>query len=220
MSEKCLGIFAKYWQPGQVKTRLAATIGEQRSAQVYQWFLETLLDRLTHCGDRHILVYSPPERVADFEQIAPAQWQIAPQAEGNLGQRMQAFFQQQHESGCQRVVLVGSDSPNLPLEYVRQAFELLNDHPVVLGPTEDGGYWLIGTSGRVQPIFENIPWSTPQVWPATLAALDAAQLSHATLPTWYDVDVAEDLDRLIDELQKDCHKDQALIRLLKKLDEK
>jgi rSAM/selenodomain-associated transferase 1 len=213
MTEKCLGLFAKYWQPGQVKTRLADEIGAERAAEAYSHFVMTLLERLSGCGEQRFLVYSPRERSPEFTAILPAGWQSQPQAEGDLGLRMKSFFEQRFAAGCQRVVLLGSDSPNVPLAYVSQAFDLLKEHDVVLGPTEDGGYWLVGAAGNVPDIFEAIPWSTPQVWPATLAAIGAASLSHAVVPTWYDVDLQNDLNRLINDLQQNPGREPALDRL-------
>jgi rSAM/selenodomain-associated transferase 1 len=213
MTEKCLGLFAKYWQPGQVKTRLADEIGAERAAEAYSHFVATLLDRLSGCGEQRFLAYSPRERGPEFAALLPDGWQSQPQAEGDLGLRMKSFFEQRFAAGCQRVVLLGSDSPNVPLEYVSQAFDLLRQHDVVLGPTEDGGYWLVGAAGGVPGIFAAIPWSTPQVWPATLAAIGAARLSHATVPTWYDVDLQNDLSRLINDLQQNPGREPALDRL-------
>jgi rSAM/selenodomain-associated transferase 1 len=213
MTEKCLGLFAKYWQPGQVKTRLADEIGAERAAEAYSHFVATLLERLRGSGEQRFLVYSPRERGPEFTAILPDGWQSQSQAEGDLGSRMKSFFEQRFAAGCKRVVLLGSDSPNVPLEYVRQAFDLLKEHDVVLGPSEDGGYWLVGAAGGVPDIFEAIPWSTPQVWPATLAAIGTASLSHAVVPTWYDVDLQNDLSRLISDLQQDPGREPALDRL-------
>jgi hypothetical protein len=96
---------------------------------------------------------------------------------------------------------LGTDSPNLPLEFVVRALVELETHKVVLGPTEDGGYYLVGAQGPVvPPIFTGIAWSTCHVWHETIRALQAAGASFAVLPSWYDVDNADDYQRLLDEL--------------------
>jgi rSAM/selenodomain-associated transferase 1 len=213
MTDLCLGLFANYCQPGLVKTRLAMQIGAERAATVYYQFVTTLLQRLGDCGEQRILAYAPSERGSQFATILPDGWQLQSQADGDLGLRMKSFFEQRFAAGCQRVVLLGSDSPNVPLEYVSQAFDLLRQHDVVLGPTEDGGYWLVGAAGNVPNIFAAIPWSTPQVWSATLAAIGAAGLSHAAVPTWYDVDQQNDLSRLISDLQQHPGREPPLDRL-------
>lgn len=219
MRDECLGLFAKYWHPGLVKTRLAKSIGPERAAAAYLQFVSTLLERLGACSEQRWLAYSPSERASQFETILPGGWKLEPQAAGDLGLRMKSFFERRFAAGCQRVVLLGSDSPNVPLEYIRQAFDQLQGHDVVLGPTEDGGYWLVGAAGGVPDVFEAIPWSTPQVWSATLAAIRTAGLSHAVLPTWYDIDEHDDLFRLMTDLRRDSGGEPALDRLRDMLDE-
>jgi glycosyltransferase A (GT-A) superfamily protein (DUF2064 family) len=138
---------------------------------------------------------------------------------------MDDFFRTSFAGGAQQVVLIGSDSPTLPRDFIQQAFDELRRHEVVLGPTDDGGYYLIGLSRgtwprltetqvrvserlahvtsepyRVPPIFDDMPWSTPQVWPETIRRLDERGHSYAILPAWYDVDEPRDLKRLRDEL--------------------
>ncbi len=214
----CIGLFAKYWQPGQVKTRLAATLGDEQAAKAYQQFVVTLLHRLQNIGDERWLAFSPPDRQGEFKPITAGHWQLEPQAEGDLGQRMHTFFANRLAEGHQRVVLLGTDSPSVPLTYVEQAFAQLRNHDVVLGPTEDGGYWLIGVSTEVPEIFANIPWSTPNVWQATIAALESEGRNYATAPTWYDVDEYTDLQRLMADLRTDSHLEPELGKLLHALE--
>ena len=210
----CLGLFAKFWQPGAVKTRLAATLGDVESARIYQQFVLTLLDRLANIAQHQYLCFTPGEHKPDFERISPEPWQLEPQTEGDLGLRMQTFFQNKLSDGHQRVVLLGTDSPNVPIDYIRQAFQDLQTHDVVLGPTEDGGYWLIGLSTEVPKLFANIPWGTEQVFEKSIAALKATNHSYSLLPTWYDVDVLEDLARLKSDLQAASPLEPALQKLL------
>jgi len=192
-------------------------MGPQRAAAVYREFVATLLQRLSECNAEKWLVYAPAELVGEFQEIAPAGWQLAPQTEGDLGNRLQTFFARRFAAGSERVVVVGSDSPQLPLESIQQAFDQLRTNQVVLGPTEDGGYWLVGASGRVPDIFSGIPWSTPRVWEATIEALQASQTTHSTLRVCYDIDHGHDLQRLLDELQSTVGSDPHLERLLKRL---
>jgi len=159
VKRECLGLFAKYWQPGAVKTRLAATVGPERAAEIYRHFVVTLTRRLADCGDDRWVAITPWLRASDFREIVSEQWHLEAQSEDdNLGSRMRAFFAGRLAAGYGRVVLLGSDSPNVPVEYVNQAFQQLCTHDVVLGPTEDGGYWLVGAAGAVPPIFDAIPW--------------------------------------------------------------
>ncbi len=175
-----LAMFAKFWQPGEVKTRLAAAIGPGAAVQLHRAFVETLLGRMHGVAQRCVLAYSPSERRSEFAALvrgatlggresissppraveAPSgsaatkptpdpfahasSWSLAPQSPGDLGARMAHFFQSSLAGGAERVVLIGSDSPTLPIEHVRQAFDELRRHEVVMGPSDDGGYYLIG----------------------------------------------------------------------------
>ncbi len=208
-----LGIFAKYWEPGKVKTRLAATIGHERASRIYRAFVETLLTRLTDCGQRRILAISPPDRLNEFRSVAGEAWNIEVQADGDLGARMKHYFDSAFANGSQSVVLLGSDSPDVPLANVENAFELLEESPVVLGPSDDGGYYLIGASGETPPVFDRIAWSTPTVLYETIQQLNRADVRHALLPTWYDVDDRDSLARILDNLQASGTLDSALSNL-------
>ncbi len=195
-----LGIFAKYWQRGAVKTRLAATFGADQAAEVYRAFLTTEVERLAELADRQVLAVSPASTVSAFREVFPDGWQIEPQCEGDLGARMEHYFSSALAADADRVVLLGSDSPSVPVAYVEQAFASLESNDAVLGPTADGGYYLIGIRGRVPPIFTGVAWSTSQVWEQTVTRLQAANLTFAELPDWYDVDDAADLQRLRHDL--------------------
>jgi hypothetical protein len=195
-----LGMFAKYWEPGRVKTRLAAAIGDQAASSLYRRFVLTLVQRFAEVGRRRVLAYTPAERRTEFESLAAEDWQLAAQAGGNLGERMQAYFANAFRSGATRVVLIGSDSPNLPLDYVNDAFQQLDDAPVVLGPADDGGYYLVGAAGSVPPIFAGIQWSSPQVWAQTLNRLRNADCPYGVLPVWYDVDDLASLRQVYQDL--------------------
>ena len=198
----CFGIFAKYWEPGKVKTRLAATLGNEPASQIYRLFVSTLVSRFRHCADIRELCFTPQEQADAFALLAGAAWTIKAQSRGDLGSRMASFFEDSFRAGADRVVLIGSDSPTLPVEYVESAFRLLRESDVVLGPTEDGGYYLVGASRNAVGIFQNIEWSTSRVWEQTVARLHELQLSYQSLPQWYDVDELADLVRLRDELRE------------------
>ncbi|MEQ8785291.1 MAG: TIGR04282 family arsenosugar biosynthesis glycosyltransferase [Pirellulaceae bacterium] len=208
-----LGLFAKYWHAGRVKTRLSRAVGEKPAADVYHAFVTTLVDRLAHTADRRTIVFSPADRAAKFAALGQGAWRITPQSEGGLGDRLGEFFRRSLEEGARRVVVIGSDSPTLPVEYIEQAFQLLQRHEVVLGPSTDGGYYLIGARERVPPVFDGVAWSTPTVWRETIERLDSAGIGHAELPAWYDVDQFDDLRRLNDELASTNTLDAAASRL-------
>lgn len=202
------GVFAKYWEPGKVKTRLASEIGAVEAATIYRSFIEVLLTRLGTAIDRRLVAFSPPESIAAFQLIVPERWEVVPQIGENLGERMANFFVDRFREGASKVVLVGSDSPNLPPEFVDQAFDELDRQPIVIGPTDDGGYYLIGMNRPVTQVFDCIQWSTPQVLTQTLQRLDQLGCGFGLLTPWFDVDTRDDLRRLVEEI-RDTELDQA-----------
>jgi rSAM/selenodomain-associated transferase 1 len=208
------GIFAKYWEPGKVKTRLAAVLGSQSASEIYRLFVRTLVERFRQCADSRVLCFTPQEQAGAFAALAGADWIARPQATGDLGGRMSSYFDFCFQDGAERVVLIGSDSPTMPSEYVESAFRLLGETDVVLGPAEDGGYYLVGASRNVAGIFKDVDWSTARVWEQTIARLGELQLSYELLPQWYDVDELTDLGRLRDELLQTPSDDPALSELL------
>ena len=219
-------MFAKHWTPGQVKTRLAATIGEAPAAQVARSFIETLTARLAGLADRQTLAYWPPDARQSFVDVVPANWLVQPQCEGDLGARMHHHFENSFAAGAQRVVLLGADSPNVPIAHVQRALEQLAEHRLVLGPTGDGGYYLVGVSraegeDSIPPIFDDMPWSSERLWSATTDRLAGSgwneQQQWAQLPGWYDVDTMDDLNRLLTDLAQ-TEGDPSLVELRQRLD--
>jgi rSAM/selenodomain-associated transferase 1 len=195
-----LGVLAKYPAPGEVKTRLATTLGSSRAAWVARSFVETVVVRLTPIDADLFLAASPPEASPAFRAWLGGDWRITVQSDGDLGVRLQRVFDEAFTRGHERVVVLGTDSPTLPLGRIEEAFAALESHDVTLGPTEDGGYYLVGAARRTPPIFDAMPWSTSALWDATVAALSVGNLSWHALAPWYDVDEAADLQRLIAEL--------------------
>lgn len=190
--------------PGKVKTRLAATLGEQQAADIYHVFVQTLIQRLGQIASERTLWFTPLESRAAFRELAGSEWQLQAQATGDLGDRMQAIFAQQLADPSRSIVLLGTDSPNVPLETIEQAFDHLQRVKLVLGPTDDGGYYLIGARNAPPPVLYDMPYSSPKLWQATLNRL--AELGwregpdYVVLPPWYDVDTEADLHRLVADL--------------------
>lgn len=204
---RCIGVFAKYWESGQVKTRLGEQIGMAQASQIYLGFLTTLLERLAHVADRRQLVYSPTLQKAAFSNLMQqltegesSAWDLVPQTGNDLGERLQNYSRSVLQQNSSRLVIVGTDSPNLPLSHIHAAFESLRDHDVVIGPADDGGYYLIGSNTYQPALFENIPWSTPETLEATLDVAKQQSLTVKQMPIWYDVDDCSTLNRLQDEL--------------------
>lgn len=197
-----LGVFARHWTPGAVKTRLAKTVGDSAAARIYHASLQLTLQRFESVADRRVIGFTPANACASFESLRAGQWCLRPQVGDDLGARMSHFFDAAFKEDAGRVVLIGSDSPTLPLAYVEQAFQRLTDAPVVLGPAEDGGYYLIGLAQPMRALFTEIEWSTSHVYEQTLERLQRLSVPHFALPQWHDFDDEADLRRLAEELKQ------------------
>ena len=195
LREEALIVLARYPRPGFVKRRLAAAIGDAAAADVCRAFLCDLRRRLAdHPSWTTYWAFEPAE--SPFAEEIGGADRSFPQQGRNLGDRMQAAIEHVLRSGHSRVVLIGSDIPHLPLGMLAEAFRRLAEGcELVLGPAEDGGYFLIGTR-RVPPVFEAIPWGGSDVLRATVAAARAAGIEPTIVSTCYDVDDRESLERL------------------------
>lgn len=189
---RVLGVFAKEPVPGRVKTRLAASTSPPWAAEVAAAFLRDTLENLAPIDARRVLAFAPAAARDFFAKLVGSQFDITPQSEGDLGARMTHFFREQFAAGADQVVLLGTDSPTLPVSHIEEAFAALASAEVVLGPATDGGYYLIGCATRVPPIFEGVAWSGPDVLAQTVRRLADAGLRLALLPPWYDVDTLDD----------------------------
>jgi len=213
---RLLAMFAKHWTPGQVKTRLAATLGNEKAAAIHRLFVQTLAARFGNAGTERAIVFAPAAEREAFEGVVAGQWTIMPQVDGDLGQRMRAFFEEAL-SRAECVMLIGSDSPDVPIEFVERAFAALESCDVVLGPANDGGYYLVGAARCVPQIFSGIDWGTEQVWRQTIERLRAANCNWHELPEWYDVDDERGLEMLLGRLTGAAELEAPLARLRREL---
>ena len=197
-----LGMMARAPVPGCCKTRLAATIGDAAAAQLYGAMIADSIDAYSRAGAERNVVIAAPEHdgVRALQAVAPRSWEIISQTGGGLSERLTNAFRALKSDGS-AVVLVGSDSPTVPMHPIAEAFDRLHGGGrVLIGPTDDGGYYLIGLTTLELEILRHIPWSTRRVLETTLARCAALSLTAEILPRWYDVDDAKDLDRLCAEL--------------------
>jgi rSAM/selenodomain-associated transferase 1 len=216
MQNQILGLFAKQPLPGAVKTRLAAATSPSWAANVAAAFLQDTVDRLAGIEARHVLVFAPDEGRDWFANVVGNRFELIPQGTGDLGQRMARFFSAQIAGGARSIVLLGTDSPTLPLDIVRQAFRELAHADLVIGPATDGGYYLIGCGPRLPPVFEGIAWSSATVLTETIARLSTGSWRLALLPPWYDVDTLQDWQTLCGHLAalERCGIDPGLPRIM------
>lgn len=195
MNKEAIIIFQKNSQKGKVKTRLAVGIGEKQALEVYQKLCFACYKTCnSYSADKFLFFdsYIPSEKIQGTEEY---HYQV--QEGGDLGRRMEKALQKILNLGYQKVVLIGTDCPELNQDHLDKAFENLEHYQVVLGPAIDGGYYMIGVKNTVPSIFEEIPWSTDLVLNLTREKLQKLNLSHAELETLSDIDTKDDLDAYI-----------------------
>lgn len=186
-----LVVFARTPELGRVKTRLAASLGEEAALSLYRAFLDDTCALARAAAERRILQVAGAIDHPELERLARAhEMELVPQSEGDLGARMARAIASELER-AERVCVIGSDAPTLPPEDLTLAFARLDACEVALGPSTDGGYWLIGTRRPEPALFSQMEWGTPKVLPETLRRLAGRKV--ALLPFHYDLDEADDL---------------------------
>ena len=197
MSDRCF-IAAKAPRPGIAKTRLAASIGPDRALGLYRAFLRDLADRFTGAPFPLGWYVTPPDAWADLAPLvrrggsAP---RVLAQPAGDWGERQSALFRTARSRGEERTVLIASDSPQVTPAVVQEAFAALGDAELVLGPTHDGGYYLIGMRGR-HDLLDGVPMSTADVLGGVLSRAGVLGCAVALLEPTFDVDEVADLGPL------------------------
>jgi hypothetical protein len=197
-----LAVFVKEPRPGAVKTRLASAIGAERAAALYRAMAEAEIAATSpRPGEFERLFFFAPAGAAAALGAWLGASTLIPQAAGGLGARMVAAFAEAFARGARRVALVGTDVPWLTRGTVLESFRQLDDHDVVLGPAEDGGYYLIALDRPRPALFEQVAWSTPTVLADTLARAAALDLRVRRLASMPDVDTLDDVRRHWDRLR-------------------
>jgi len=188
-------IFVRAPELGRVKTRLAAEIGAPAALRVYRRLAEHAVAEARALEPAvSVRVHFTPADAGDAVRAWLGEGpRYLPQADGDLGGRMRAAFAEAFAAGFRRVVIIGSDLPDLSAALLREAFARLDAAPVVLGPARDGGYYLMGMREMVGAVFDDVPWSTAEVLARTMEILRDAAIVPAMLPMLADVDEAGDL---------------------------
>jgi uncharacterized protein len=194
-------VYARRPEAGKSKTRLGASIGYQQAAGVYARMLFSYLHDLLKAEDLRdvqITLSVAEEESADFFKAAYPEFRVVMQIQGGLGERMKASFDDVFALGAEAVVLTGSDIPLLDSDRVAEAFVRLEDAQVVIGPAEDGGYFLIGMQHPGWDVFRDIPWSTDAVLERTEAQAAAVGLRSELLQGTFDLDTVAEYKRWVE----------------------
>ena len=187
-------LFAKAPRPGRVKTRLIPALSAKDAAALYEAFVRDMWERLRAVAPDSCFLYSdaawPP-----YVELAGAR-RVALQRGDDLGQKLLHGFEEMSAQGYGRTLIVGSDSPTLPADYLRRGLDPPASKDAVLGPTFDGGYYAVGCRVPEAAMFSQVVWSTPATLAHTERAFESVGWSMERLPPWYDVDTIDDLRRL------------------------
>ena len=200
--QAALFIVARLPVAGQTKTRLGNIIGHSQATYLYRAFLGDIGTRFTAAATREGYdlwwYYAAPDSAseAEFAAEVPAGGHLLRQGAGDFGARLWGGFAALHARGYDRIVVLSSDSPHVPAEWVSQAFAALAEDDVVIGPADDGGYYLLGQRGVPTDLFSSITMSTSQVCAQTVALAQTHGLTVTHLPTTFDIDEAADLASL------------------------
>jgi rSAM/selenodomain-associated transferase 1 len=193
-------VVAKRPAPRKTKTRLCPPLTPELASALYESFLFDTLDQMRQVADAHHVIAYLDERDY-FKRLAP-DFELISQEGHDLGERLDRALTAYLSRGYQRAVIMDSDSPTLPTDYLCQAFHVLSDGAdVVLGPCDDGGYYLIGIKRPAPRLLREVHMSTPTVAAETIALAKDEGLNLISLPTWYDVDDAASLSRLRQEIE-------------------
>jgi hypothetical protein len=184
----CLMVFLKEPVSGKVKTRLAESIGPDQACKAYLQMVDVLLNRLKSFPDIHLLITDTGSGFDLSKWKLNPQWKTCAQSEGDLGFRMSSAFRDSFDQGYDKVLLIGSDCPEVGKSDLEMAFNKLEESDLVLGPSRDGGYWLIGMNALHQTVFKGISWSTEIVLQQTLKQAEKERLSCSLLRTLTDID--------------------------------
>lgn len=188
--------------PGTVKTRLRPSLSDDDIAALYDGFLRDRIDQARSLrGAVPVIAFTPPESRMFFAQLAP-DFLLLPQTGDGLSSRLTGTVGRLLDMGHCGVIATDSDSPTLPTGHLQEAVERLATATadVALGPSDDGGYYLIGVRRLYPELFDRMPWSTAQVYDETLKRAADSGLRVASLPAWYDVDTPAEFERLRAEI--------------------
>lgn len=189
-------VFAKAPRLGQVKSRLAADIGERAACDAYKKITAHLFQNLSDLEPVEIR-FTPDEAENELRSWLGETFEFSPQGTGNLGDRLLRAFTENFSRGNQRVIAIGSDCPYVTQTDIESAWMALEQNDVVLGPATDGGYWLIGMRKPQPALFQKIPWSTETVLESTLSRCRELQLTFELLRTLDDIDVVSDWEKFL-----------------------
>ena len=216
--KNCLIVFAKEPQSGRVKTRLGHFLSDRQCLGLYKAFLRDTkaITRDINCSFKILAYDSSLGEPRYLKKVFP-KFIFYNQKGKDLGERMHQAFEWAKNLGAQKIVMIGSDAPTLPVRYIKKAFIELNNSDVVLGPSYDGGYYLIGLKIPCQPLFKNVAWSSDKTLAMTLRNARSFKKRVRLLRKWRDIDDAISLKYLQKNLRQNKNQAFSTKKFLKNL---
>jgi rSAM/selenodomain-associated transferase 1 len=190
---------AKYPAVGMVKTRLGESIGAEKGAHLYLCFLRDTIEKVNSLSVPFFIYYTPEDKITDFKRLFGNDLGYLPQRGDDLGERLYNGFVKSFENGFTSAIALASDVPDLPKAILDEALKKLTENDSVIGPSFDGGYYLIGLrkDSASKNLFRGIAWSTETVFKETMKKIKQGNISCHALAPWGDVDQIADLNRLL-----------------------
>jgi rSAM/selenodomain-associated transferase 1 len=212
-------LFVRSPERGRVKSRLAAAIGDKMALETYKRFVLDILDTLREGSYPFRIFFYPGGSREEMANWLGKDFVYVPQQGSDIGEKMENAFVQSFSMGAEKVVLIGSDIPDLPGSLIDRAFSSLDEGDAVLGPASDGGYYLIGFKAFsfLPAVFHGIPWSTPFVYRGTIEVFHRSRSRVRTLPQWNDVDTLDDLRALFRRNQDTAFRASRSMSLCRKI---
>lgn len=192
-NDSALGIMFRIPEHGKVKKRLAAQIGHDEALKAYASMLYETITNVSRL--KGVDIYGFYEGKVSQQTNVLEIFDVLAQHGKDIGEKMLNAVNQLLKMGYNKVILIGSDSPDVPLKIIYEAFDKLDHHDIVVGPSEDGGYYLIGMKRLLPAVFKDISWGTSDVMSSTLENIKKAKLSVSLLSQWYDIDNLTSLNR-------------------------
>jgi rSAM/selenodomain-associated transferase 1 len=207
LNDRCILFFVRNPERGEVKTRLAATLGQNVARDLYCCFILDMLSALQRAGFPVIICYYPEDALDHLKGIVGEGYAFQPQYGEDLGERMKNGMMDSFAQGLDRAIVIGSDIPDLPGAFIQESFAALETYDSVIGPAFDGGYYLIGFKqvSFLPEAFQGIEWGTDTVLTRTLSILGANERTAYLLPPLRDMDTVEDLKVLCEKHKNTPH---------------
>ena len=212
--KKCIIIFLKYPEVAKVKTRLAKSIGKENAVELYKNFILDILNKLNNLNSEICIYFYPKDKAFQLKSWL-GNYEYCAQEGNNIGERMKNAFCNQFNKGFHSVVILGSDLPDIDPKLINDSFNLLNKNDVIIGPTFDGGYYLLGLkkSAFLGNEFTGIDWSTNRVFNQTMSILEKNMCKVHKTKISRDID---NIDDLIDFYNRNKNQSTNTVKYIKK----